>query len=242
MSVTAELSTRQPVGTYILLFRSMTPMVILHFGKESVTLFPMSLLHIEKIRESVRNHAPERREIKASTRRAAVALILRPIENDTEALFILRAVKEGDPWSGHMAFPGGHQDDTDSSLRAAAERETIEEIGLDLVESASYIGEIDWVQANPHGRNLDMVVAPFVYELNRSVDHFNPNYEVADVLWGSLSDMHAGTSHTMHDFGVGGETMEFPGYGVGDEIVWGLTYRMLELFFMVLDSEWQGHE
>ena len=46
----------------------------------------------------------------------------------------------------------------------------------------------------------------------------------------------------MHDFGVGGESMIFPGYRVDDEVVWGLTYRMLELFFMILDPEWQGHD
>ena len=92
----------------------------------------MSLLHIEKIRESVRHHLPERRAITSSIRRAAVAIVLRPKKKDTEALFILRSIKEGDPWSGHMAFPGGHQDDSDSSLKAAAERETMEEVGLDL--------------------------------------------------------------------------------------------------------------
>ena len=199
----------------------------------------MSPLHIEKIRESVCKHSPERYEITSLTRCAAVAIVLREKKNDTEALFILRSVKEGDPWSGHMAFPGGHQDSSDSSLRTAAERETMEEVGLDLVEYGSYIGEIDWVQANPRGRNLDMVVAPFVYEMTKPVDQFKPNYEVADVLWGSLSDMYTGISHTMHDFKVSGEIQSFPGYGVGDEIVWGLTYRMIELFFMILDPEWQ---
>ena len=202
----------------------------------------MSLLYIEKIRESVRNHSPERHEITSSTRRAAVAIVLRPQKKDTEALFILRSVKKGDPWSGHMAFPGGHQDDSDSSLKAAAERETMEEVGLDLVRHGSYIGEIDWVQAKPRGRNLDMVVAPFVYELTEPVDQFTTNYEVADVFWGSLSDMHAGKYHTTHDFRESGETQKFPGYEVSDEIVWGLTYRMLELLFMVLDPEWQGHQ
>lgn len=202
----------------------------------------MSLLHIEKIRDTVRSYSPQRHEIRESTRCAAVSVVLRPIENDTEALFILRAIKEGDPWSGHMAFPGGHKDDTDSSMRAAAERETMEEIGLDLAGHANFIGEIDWVQANPRGRDLEMVVAPFVYELTKPVDEFRPNYEVADVLWGSLTDMHTGASHTERDFGIGGESMTFPGYGVGEEIVWGLTYRMLELFFNVLDPEWQGHD
>ena len=215
---------------------------ILQLVEESVTLIPMSLLHIDKIRDSVRSYAPERCDTTPTTRRAAVAVVLRPMENDTEALFILRAIKKGDPWSGHMAFPGGHHDETDSSMGAAAERETMEEVGLDLNEYASYIGEIDWVQANPRGRSLDMVVAPFVYELTRPVENFTPNYEVADVLWGSLTDMHTGAAHTTRNYGVGGKTQAFPGFGVGEEVVWGLTYRMLELFFSVLDPEWQGHD
>ena len=49
----------------------------------------------------------------------------------------------------------------------------MEEVGLDLNEYASYIGEIDWVQANPLGRSLDMVVAPFVYG-SRPVENFTP--------------------------------------------------------------------
>ena len=206
------------------------------------TLCRMSLLYIEKIRESVQNHSPARHEITSLTRCAAVAIVLLPKEKDTEALFILRSVKEGDPWSGHMAFPGGHQDNSDESLKATAERETMEEIGLDLSAYSSYIGEIDWVQAKPRGSNLDMAVAPFVYELTKPFDQFKPNYEVADVLWGSLSDMYGGLSHTMHDFSVSGKVQSFPGYEVSDEIVWGLTYRMLELFFMILDPEWQGHQ
>ena len=202
----------------------------------------MSLLQIDKIRDSVRNHSPARKPITKSTRKAAVAMVLQPRSQDTDALFILRAVKEGDPWSGQMAFPGGHQDPIDDSLRHAAERETLEEIGLDLTQTSEFIGELDWVQANPRGRNLELVVAPFVFELTRPVENFSPNYEVADVLWGSLSDMYTGASHTSLEFPVSGQSSTFPGYGVGSEVVWGLTYRMLELFFTMLDPEWQAHD
>lgn len=199
----------------------------------------MSIIRIDRIRQSILDHSPRTVPVRKKTRQAAVSVVLRPTEKDTEALFILRATKDGDPWSGHMAFPGGHLEDVDESLRHAAERETHEEIGLDLIRHGEFIGQIDPVQANPRGRDLDMVVTPFVYELKQSDVRFEPNYEVADVLWGSLHDMHTGRSHTMGEFNVGGERVHYPGYGVGDEIVWGLTYRMLDLFFAVLDPDWE---
>lgn len=198
----------------------------------------MSLLTIDTIRTSIRAHAPVEHPVRRHTRQAAVSVVLRASGDHTEALFILRAKQEGDPWSGHMAFPGGHMDPEDASLRHAAERETLEETGLDIASGAEYLGQIDAVQANPRGRNLDMIVTPFVYALNQGEVTFSPNYEVADVLWGSLNDMHSGEAHTMGQFVVSGETVSYPGFGVGSEIVWGLTYRMLDQFFAILDPEW----
>jgi len=171
-------------------------------------------------------------------KQAAVSIVLRPGKKDTEALFILRATKDGDPWSGHMAFPGGHYEVSDESLRHTSERETWEEIGLDLTETARYVGQIDPVRANPRGRDLDMIVTPFVYELTAPDVSLNLNYEVAEVLWGSLRAMHEGSSHTMGEFVVAGKTVNYPGYAVDDEIVWGLTYRMIDLFFAALDPDW----
>ncbi len=173
------------------------------------------------------------------TREAAVATILRSTGDDLEALFILRATKAGDPWSGHMAFPGGHREAHDESLRHTAERETLEEIGLDLSVDARYIGRIAPVRANPRGRNIDMVVTPFVFVLENAQPKLTPNYEVADVLWGSLNDMYHGRSFTHDEFEVGGKAVLFPGYSVGNHVVWGMTLRMLDLFFAALDPGWQ---
>lgn len=202
----------------------------------------MSLLSIEQIRSRIHSHTPRRKHIRKHTRQAAVSVVLRPEGGHTEALFILRAKKEGDPWSGHMAFPGGHRDEEDESLRHTAERETLEEIGIDLATAGEFIGEIDAVQANPRGRNLDMMVTPFVYELTQKTVEFSPNYEVADVLWGSLNDMYSGESHRMGEFIIAGETVAYPGYDVGEEMVWGLTYRMLDQFFEMLDPNWQRRD
>src|SRR3990167_4798486 len=63
---------------------------------------------------------------------AAVAVIHRQGERGTELLFIQRAHKPGDPWSGDMAFPGGRRQPETPDTPAPATRETWEATGLAL--------------------------------------------------------------------------------------------------------------
>jgi len=68
--------------------------------------------------------------------RAAVAIIARPVPGDLELLFIRRAAFENDPWSGDIAFPGGRVNAPEEPPRLTAERETREELGIDVAENA----------------------------------------------------------------------------------------------------------
>lgn len=183
--------------------------------------------------------------MRASTRRAAVAVILRAADRaraNTELLFIRRAEKAGDPWSGHMAFPGGHIEASDASLLAAAMRETHEEIGLDLAATATHIGTLDHQRAQPRGRPMNMVIAPYVFRLDETTA-FKPNQEVAEVVWTPLDPMVHGDNHTEEERVVGGSPVLFSGYRInGGHFVWGLTYRMLQSFFQIIDAKWQPPE
>jgi 8-oxo-dGTP pyrophosphatase MutT (NUDIX family) len=76
----------------------------------------------------------------AGQRCAAIALVLLEVDTGLEALLIERAERSGDPWSGHMALPGGHLEERDVDLGAAAERETLEEVASICVASASDSG------------------------------------------------------------------------------------------------------
>jgi hypothetical protein len=73
--------------------------------------------------------------------RAAVALILRTGSCGLEMLFIERALRADDPWSGDLGFPGGKVEAGERDPRLTAERETMEEIALisgDVVFSAAF--------------------------------------------------------------------------------------------------------
>ncbi len=174
---------------------------------------------------------------------AAVAIILRERERRgetvTDVLFIRRAEKDGDPWSGHMAFPGGHRDPEDDSLLAAACRETEEEIGITLSVATHYLGALDQQRVEPRLRPRGMLIAPFVFKLTEAPE-FLLNHEVAEVVWTPLTPIAKGANHTQEARIVGGQHVAFDGYRInGGHFVWGLTYRVLHAFFGVLDAAWR---
>lgn len=199
----------------------------------------MSILTLPHIERRLRDHAPVVLEREGFSRQAAVAAILREDGPETEVLLIKRAQRPGDLWSGHMAFPGGHWEASDPDLAATAVRETHEEIGLDLERHGRLLGHLDYMNVNPVGTSDEMLIVPFVFAVRGELPPMRPNHEVAAVLWGSLPDMFHGRSATRRDMQVRTGLHSFPGYAVQQEIVWGLTYRMLHGFFATLEPSWK---
>lgn len=164
--------------------------------------------------------------------RAAVALVLRGGQRSPELLFIERARHPGDPWSGHMAFPGGRVDPGDRDPRAAAERETHEEVGLSLA-GAEPLGQLDDLEGRHAGRRLPLVISAYVYHLGEDAGPLAPNHEVEATLWVPLATLVDPRHHVEYPVASVG----YPGIQVGDpqrHVVWGLTYRFLETFLATL--------
>ena len=193
---------------------------------------------IETIRRRLRAREA-RRQVAPTPRRAAVAAILRPSDADTEVLLIRRAERPGDPWSGHMAFPGGHHEPVDRDLRETAMRETMEEVGLNLHEH-EYLGQLDEVAAMARGKAVGMTIAPHVFALHNVHEAplvLRPNHEVAELLWGSLGRMFRGEVDAIKEISYGGETLHLPAFQVEQQLVWGMTHGMLRsLFSLLTDS------
>jgi 8-oxo-dGTP pyrophosphatase MutT (NUDIX family) len=162
-----------------------------------------------------------------ATRRAAIALVLLEHEQSLEMLLIERAARSGDPWSGHMALPGGHVEPEDVDLWATAERETREEVGFDLRATADRIGELGDYEPI---RASAIAVRPFVFLL-RERPTLTLSLEVQSALWVPIAPLLAGEQRTTYTLARGGQRLAFPAWDIEGHVVWGLTYRVLEDFF-----------
>jgi 8-oxo-dGTP pyrophosphatase MutT (NUDIX family) len=189
---------------------------------------------LDSIRSKLAHRVPQPANLSEIERKAAVAAILRPRDQDTDVLLIRRAERANDPWSGHMALPGGHQEPVDIDSRATAMRETLEEVGIDLGEH-EYLGQLDEVGATVRGRFVGLTIAPHVFAL-RGQTILHPNYEVAEVVWAELGKMARGEVDATKQLDYEGELRQFPAFRVHGHVVWGLTHMMLRSFFAVLAS------
>jgi 8-oxo-dGTP pyrophosphatase MutT (NUDIX family) len=163
-------------------------------------------------------------------RYAAIALTLRPsAEGEPELLMIRRAEYEGDPWSGHIACPGGRMDPSDVDLAHTAMRETLEETGVDLARDGRILGALDDVA--PRTPALPpLVIRPFVAVVSRDAVT-SPSDEVAEAFWVPLSAfLHAPSwgRASVPIRGVGAREVE--AFRYGQFVVWGLTHRALTQF------------
>ena len=189
---------------------------------------------IQKLRAALESRRAVTVAAEEGVRRAAVALIFRAGERGSpELLFIKRAEYPGDPWSGQIAFPGGREEASDTSLAETAIRETREETGIDLVRDGQIIGTLD--DLRPRTVRLPAVlVRPYVVLL----DHAAPlalSAEIALAFWipfGSLTHTESWREDTVFARGIQINARVFRHQ---DHVIWGMTERILAQLMALLE-------
>ena len=185
------------------------------------------MLTIDDFRTALAAHSAQEIPDFEGLRRAAVAAILRPARFGPELLFIHRAQDSRDPWSGHMAFPGGKVDEADGDALSAALRETREEVGLDLEAHALRLGRLSDVRAVGRGRPLSMVISPFVFEL-QTTPELTTNYEVEAVVWVPATFLADHRNRETMPYRRYGLSLDLPCYRYEGHLIWGLTLGMAD--------------
>jgi 8-oxo-dGTP pyrophosphatase MutT (NUDIX family) len=157
---------------------------------------------------------------------------VRPRLTDLQLLMIRRAWFDGDPWSGHVALPGGRRDPADRDGLHTAIRETAEEVGIDLAAGGVLLGALDEVK--PTGGAPPIQVGPYVFAVP-AVTEPTPNHEVDTAFWIPLRHLADPASAVEHLHALEtGEHLTFPAIGYQEFVVWGLTYRILAEFAEVI--------
>jgi 8-oxo-dGTP pyrophosphatase MutT (NUDIX family) len=177
---------------------------------------------LDRLRRRLASHQPRFDEEGDELIWAAVAVVL--AAEPESVLFIRRAERAGDPWSGHMALPGGRRGAEDFDLVATAVRETAEEVGLVLAADELIGGLDDVVPRTPVLPPI--AVRPFVFLLSQT-PRLALNPEVAAAHWVPLDHLlQPGTYHSIR-VEIRGETREMPAYHLEGAVVWGLTERVI---------------
>jgi ADP-ribose pyrophosphatase YjhB (NUDIX family) len=120
-------------------------------------------------------------------------------------VLIKRKERFDDPWSGHMALPGGFKK-SDESILQAAERECFEEVGI--------VPKIEGSLGLYMPLNRKIKVQAF-YAMCQKTEEFKISDEVEKAFWIDENDLKRGDNC----------------YYYKEYKIWGLTYRILSDIF-----------
>lgn len=157
---------------------------------------------------------------------AAVAVVCHLEAGRPSTLWIRRSENPADPWSGHMGFPGGRKDPSDAGCRQTAERETAEELGLDLAADAEYLGPLrEQIVYNRTGKApfklaAHVYWAPGLPPLTPDPREVAATHRIA--MEYLLDEAHA----TQTEVTWVKKRYRFPAIRFGERRIWGLSHRI----------------
>jgi len=157
---------------------------------------------------------------------AAVALLLKLMDQNLKVFIVKRVENATDPWSGQMALPGGKRDAKDQNLKQTVVRETLEETNMNLFDNCRFLGVMKPLRST---QRPEMKILPFVVLVEHEAI-IKLNEELEWFVWISLEEIKEHKGAVKFSFG------EFPAYVVGNNVIWGLTYRILEKFIRTLNT------
>jgi 8-oxo-dGTP pyrophosphatase MutT (NUDIX family) len=139
---------------------------------------------------------------------------------------IRRARWDTDPWSEHIALPGGRRSG-DETAAATAVRELREEVGLVVAEAA--LAPLPRLRIRLAGRERLLLLDAFSCALGDALlPSLHAGPEIDQAFWlpvSALWDLASATHNVLDD----GQTLVYPAIRIPEGVIFGITWRVLVL-------------
>ncbi|MCS6926346.1 MAG: CoA pyrophosphatase [Candidatus Binatia bacterium] len=181
----------------------------------------------EVLRAALERDQSSRDSLANRPRHAAVCILVADTPPTPHLCFIRRARWEGDPWSEHIAFPGGSRVG-DETAEQTVRREVQEEVGLSLEDERELV-PLPQLRIRLAGREQLLLLDSFVCHLPGPLPPLRCGPEVAAAFWTpvtALWNMQNLDSLLLND---GGDVLVYPALRLPQGMVFGITLRVLTL-------------
>jgi 8-oxo-dGTP pyrophosphatase MutT (NUDIX family) len=181
---------------------------------------------IDTLRAAFADSPPRTGSLSGEPLRASVCIIVAGSGSSTSICLIRRAAWPGDPWSEHIALPGGRRNG-DETPAATVVRELQEEVGLAVPHTE--LVQLPQLGVRLAGRERLLLLDAFVYFAGASAPPLQPGPEIDLAFWAPIAtlwDLDAATCNILDD---AGETLVYPAIRVPQGVIFGITLRVLVL-------------
>ncbi len=163
----------------------------------------------------------------SAPRHASVCVLVAEGGTTPRICFIRRARWDGDPWSEHIAFPGGSRDG-DETPQETVRREVLEEVGVALSEDSELM-QLPQLRIRLAGRERLLLLDPFVCHVPGPLPELRCGPEVASAFWTPVSELWNAQNLDHLVLGDQGDLLVYPAIRLPQGTVFGITLRVLTL-------------
>ena len=160
-------------------------------------------------------------------RHASVCVLVAEATPTPHICFIRRAKWDGDPWSEHIAFPGGSRFGDETALQTVR-REVQEEVGVSIAEDAELV-PLPQLRIRLAGRERLLLLDSFVCHLPGPLPPLQCGPEVASAFWTPVSELWDAQNLDHLVLGDQGDVLVYPAIRLPQGTVFGITLRVLTL-------------
>ena len=162
--------------------------------------------------------------IPENVRQAAILILLFPVADKIQTVFISRALHHSDVHSGQVSFPGGQLELQDAHLEACAVRETQEEIGVE-VSGQNIIGRLSPLYIPVS----NFLVTPIMASIPYTPEFVPDRLEVESILPVPMTHLLDAENLGMMDMELssGRKVTNVPYFMVEERTIWGATAMIL---------------